>query len=1018
MASLLSFAKKKLQQIEDVGSRAFDQINPLDNGRTWSQRTPTNNNSALQQAAPIIQRGVQNSPVAKFGRALGGAASQIPEVGDNSPLRFLNTAVIKPIKTTDINVAKLAQGKNPYSGNLKQQTGQVLQDLVNIASVVPVGKGVQLATKGLPAVKQGAIQGAKVGAGFGAAQGTATALKDNQNLTDALKTIGLSTGVGTIGGSALGAAAPIVGVGVRQGAKTLDNRTPLLAPQTGSISAGGNPKVPKLKLPVSELSKQTSLESMVKAPTPPKGQARGFTGNMAKTNFSQGNPTAQAVVEAIPGYKPITNKSTLNKAAKEIGNDPNSAYARIVTKPQLTSADDVATGNLLLRQAVESGDTESAIQLGTKLGVDGTKLGQAVQAYSTWKKTTPEGIVTYASKQAGKAGKDLDPIVTKELIDKAKVIANMPESFEKAKATRELLGEADGLGKGYKDLANEIFNVPRAAMATGDFSAPFRQGAILGSRFPNQFRKAFTESAKYMFKPEYYEREMYALTQRPTYPLMKSRKLAVDAAEELTGTEEQFLGSILEGNIAKKLGFGHVVAASDRAYSGFLTKFRADVFDKVLTDTQKAGVKLDNKQLDSLTKFINSASGRGQGNVTDQVSRLQVLFSARLWKSRLDALNPAYYARLDPTARKYALQSAASFAGIATTMLGLAKASGLGDVNADPRSADFGKIKVGNTRYDILGGLQQNIRLAAQLATGEKINSTTGQVQTLGADRGFGKPSRLDILYQFVENKENPIIAFGTKALRGTDPTGKPINLAAEAGKLFVPLNIQSAYETSKDRQSIPEGLAMNLPGPFGIGVQTYGKKPDKPAKATPEEKEKELKTNPQAEYQQALDRFNKNVQENKLTDAQKFKAEKDLEKLKIGSSYDKELRDIYKLPKSSLNAYVNGKENKDEITKQLLEYDQKLFDAGLISSLKFKNGIAPVAKKGRSRKAASGRRGGGSGGGGAKSTKVRFVTAGFNTGKTKGIKLPKGVKVRTASLKKTPLKKLAISKIPKQKIA
>jgi hypothetical protein len=193
-----------------------------------------------------------------------------------------------------------------------------------------------------------------------------------------------------------------------------------------------------------------------------------------------------------------------------------------------------------------------------------------------------------------------------------------------------------------------------------------------------------------------------------------------------------------------------------------------------------------------------------------------------LWKSRIDTLNPFYYGRLDPVARKLALQSAGTFAATATTILTLASLAGA-DVESDPRSADFGKIKVGDTRYDILGGHQQNIRLAAQLLTGQKVNSVTGEIQTLGPERGFGKPSRLDLAYQFLENKENPIIAFGTKALRGTDQVGNPINLANEAAKMVIPLGIQSTYETVKNTGSIPKGVAMNIPGTFGVGVQTYG---------------------------------------------------------------------------------------------------------------------------------------------------------------------------------------------------
>lgn len=557
-----------------------------------------------------------------------------------------------------------------------------------------------------------------------------------------------------------------------------------------------------------------------------KLKERGFTKNLKNANEIEQNPRIEEVISSIPGYRKVSNRETLGKAAGEINRDPSGAYARIATKPQLSTAQDVATGQLLLRQAVASDDIEAAIQIGTKLGMDGTKLGQAVQAYSMWSRTTPEGIIKYASKQAQQAGKELDPAITRDLVAQAKKIQSMPDSLEKAKATQALLSTANQIDRTWKNTAQEVISAPRSLMATADLSAPLRQGAVLGSRYPGKFAKNFGESVKYFFNPGAYEKSMYEISQRPNYSLMKSHKLAVDGARGLTGTEEQFMSSILEGKTAKKLGIGHLVAASDRAYTGFLTKLRADVFDHVVKQSSDAGVNLDRKALDSLSKFINSASGRGSGKNLDKYGGLlsQALFSPRLWKSRIDTLNPAYYARLDPQARKLALQSAASFAAITSTILGLAKASGA-DVETDPRSADFAKVKVGNTRYDILGGHQQQARFAAQMITGQKINSETGEIQTLGPDRGFGKPSRLDLAYQFVENKENPVVGFATKALRGTDPAGNKINLASEAAKLGIPLNIQQTYETARDQGSIVKGAAMNLPGTFGIGVQTYGQK-------------------------------------------------------------------------------------------------------------------------------------------------------------------------------------------------
>jgi hypothetical protein len=759
---------------------------------------------------------------------------------------------------------------------------------------------------------------------------------------------------------------------------------------------------------------------------------RGFT----KTLESQEDPVHELVAKHIPGYKPITNEKTVSKAAKAIAQDPEATYAQFMIKKQLTTSDDVATGNLLLHKAIEEGDIDSALAVGKKLGVDGTKLGQAVQAYATWKKTTPEGILREATKQAFKAGNELDPAMAKELVAKATRIAEMPEGLEKAKATREMLNEAEKLGHTWVNMAQDIFNMPRALMATADFSAPLRQGAVLGSRFPKEFGASYKEMFKYFGKPAYFEQAMYSITQRPTYALMKSHKLAVDGAQQLTGTEEQFLSSLLEGNAAKKVGIGHVIAASDRAYSGFLTKFRADVFDKVVGDYTAGGAKLSKRELDDLAKFINSASGRGQGTVTDQVSRLQVLFSARLWKSRLDNLNPMYYASLKGPARKLALQSTASFATVTGSLLGLAKLSGL-QVETDPRNADFAKIKTGNTRFDILGGHQQNIRLIAQLITGQKVNSVTGEVQTLGPDRGFGKPSRLDLMYQFLENKENPVIGFVTKALRGTDPTGNPINLAAEAGKLAIPLTAQSVYDTAKDTGSLAKGIAMNIPGVFGVGTQTYSKTPaGTPPKTAQKDNrgdipevvggiskdgrntlmsyndmssddKKKFKSDPKNVFKLESAKFENEVKLGKLNDVEKQTAEKKLTKMSVTKDYSGEVLDFYNLSNADKNAFFKRDPAKaKDLYAQAKDLAAKLEGKGIaFKKVSTSTKAGKTGRKSTGRKVAKGK----------KAKMPTFATAnGFaKTLRNAKVKGPAAPKLPKFAAKKTSSPKIAKAKLP-----
>ena len=194
-----------------------------------------------------------------------------------------------------------------------------------------------------------------------------------------------------------------------------------------------------------------------------------------------------------------------------------------------------------------------------------------------------------------------------------------------------------------------------------------------------------------------------------------------------------------------------------------------------------------------------------------------VFFAPRLMASRLNILNPLYYTKLAPPVRKEALKSLFATGSIVGTVLTLAKLNGA-EVGIDPRSADFGKMKLGNTRYDILGGTQQYIRAAAQLITGEHISSTTGVKTTMG--EGYKPLTRLDIASRFFETKETPIASFVTALLKGQDALGKKLDISKEVADRFTPMVIQDMKDLYKERGL--EGIGMGIPAIFGAGVQTY----------------------------------------------------------------------------------------------------------------------------------------------------------------------------------------------------
>ena len=371
--------------------------------------------------------------------------------------------------------------------------------------------------------------------------------------------------------------------------------------------------------------------------------------------------------------------------------------------------------------------------------------------------------------------------------------------------------------------AGEVLNVPRALMATLDLSAPLRQGAFLIGR-PKQWGPAFGTMLRQFTSETAFQASQQQIRQRPTYQTMRQAKLALtDTGPMLSTREEAFMSKLVEGVPG--------VRASNRAYVGFLNRLRADVFDDILKKGEALGLAEDQAFLDSLGSFVNTATGRGPlryagvGPVTGNtelertaVALNTVLFSPRLLASRLSLLDPSYYVQLHPTVRKEAVGSLLTFAATGLSVLGLAKMSGA-EVGVDPRSADFGKIKVGNTRYDVLGGFQQPIVAATRLMTGEMVSSTTGREFALGD--GYKATTRKDIAQRFVESKASPIGSFALALLDGKTQTGEQVRVSAEIVDRFIPMLAQDLYELTREQGASRAWMA--LPAVFGVGVQTYG---------------------------------------------------------------------------------------------------------------------------------------------------------------------------------------------------
>lgn len=391
----------------------------------------------------------------------------------------------------------------------------------------------------------------------------------------------------------------------------------------------------------------------------------------------------------------------------------------------------------------------------------------------------------------------------------------------------------------YYDTVINTLGIPRALMATADFSAPLRQGLwFIGSR-PVTSSKAFVEMFRQAFSQTRADNWLEDFRSSPGYELAKQSGLAITETNnvDVTAKEEEFMTNIAE-EIKKVPVVGKVVGAiiggAERAYSGYLNKMRADVFSHGVELLQNDGITPVNniKAYKALAAYINAGTGRG--NLPESMKLAtgvlnQVLFSPRLMASRIELLtnpvNPKFWARTPRAVRQMYVRDLAGFLGFGASMIGLAASyAALTDddefhIEDDPRSTDYGKIRYGDKRYDIWGGFQQYVRLMARIISGESVSST-GNVTPLDGTSYSGR-TRLTELAQFVRGKLSPIAAYGINAIDGKDMMGVPFDAVESAGEMLWPLTIQDTWEAFRDEG--PSALAtVWLPTTFGVGYQNY----------------------------------------------------------------------------------------------------------------------------------------------------------------------------------------------------
>lgn len=353
--------------------------------------------------------------------------------------------------------------------------------------------------------------------------------------------------------------------------------------------------------------------------------------------------------------------------------------------------------------------------------------------------------------------------------------------------------------------------LPRTLLATGDLSAPLTQGIFHLFANPTKAAKSLPRMFSAVRSEKDFNRVLGEVRLNPSYQKAQAGRLKLSTGEMDRG-EELFVSKLL----------GDLTSWSERGYSAYLNTLRMETFDSIVRGLEKRGSPLSIDELKDVAEYVNTTTGVGTGKAARGLTQLneavggQAFFAPGYWVSRIktsfgtpffNAIKQKNYGLAQTILKDYA-----KVIGSVYGLSELAKAGGV-SVEQDPRSSRFMKLNVGNVSVDPAGGLQQNLRIAYQLAKGTKTKTGAEYPPDFSRTLGYTATGKMGPIPRQVE-----AVIKGESFGKNTDPTTQ--EGLKNIGLGFLPITVQNWEELANDPSLTPEQKAMYALGAF-FGLQT-----------------------------------------------------------------------------------------------------------------------------------------------------------------------------------------------------
>jgi hypothetical protein len=271
-----------------------------------------------------------------------------------------------------------------------------------------------------------------------------------------------------------------------------------------------------------------------------------------------------------------------------------------------------------------------------------------------------------------------------------------------------------------------------------------------------------------------------------------------------------------------------------------MDSLRVQAWDTYMADLAH-NPNVNRDTLKAVGDLVNVTTGRGTVPILDRSEtgrKLVTLLNNPLWSpramaARFNQLSPYRLLAnsINPATRPVALlqlrDSARALSTVGATMALLSQVPGV-RVGLNPYKPDWGKVVIGNTRYDLVDGVPATARYVAQMS-----RSFYQMAQNKQAKRGEDPTS---LTKDFLRRRLSPSGQVAVDAYTGKTLDGQPFTYSGAARDLTVPFVADGMYQAwldaggssvtdaakGKPVKTAFRGALKGVPSVVGIPSSTY----------------------------------------------------------------------------------------------------------------------------------------------------------------------------------------------------